>query len=232
MTDIKKYLGKIKLVENILRTLKPKEVIAHYSKIYLISFLKDNGFDFKENQLEFHRKKPEFKQIIYFGCSRNNITGHIIDFDMGFYNYCPRFQTWYNKHYGQNPVGGQLIIGNEKIMEDWNSQYQKTKGHGTFGYDLINHDIEHQFFVILENLQKCIIPYLNQFDSFEKIILNPNKYYEDGQFDLFSNLRQIEHCLFLGNLELARKIRHKLSSEIPRDYETYFQNEIKRIFKE
>jgi hypothetical protein len=92
MTDIKKYLGKIKLVENILRTLKPKEVIAHYSKIYLISFLKDNGFDFKENQLEFHRKKPEFKQIIYFGCSRNNITGHIIDFDMGFYNYCPRFQ--------------------------------------------------------------------------------------------------------------------------------------------
>jgi len=218
-------------VENILGKLKPKEVIAHYSKIYLNTFLNENGFDFKENQLEYHRKKPEFKQIISFSCSRNNYTGHIIDFAIGFCNYCPRFQTWYKKHYGQDVVGGPLIIGNERKMEGWNNQYQKI-GHGSFGYDLINHDIEHQFFVILENLQKCIIPYLDQFDSFEKIILNPNKYIEDGQFDLFSSLRQIEHSIFIDNFKLANDIRSKLSSEIPKDYEKYFQNEIKRIFKE
>ena len=146
---------------------------------------------------------------------------------------CAKFKTWYKKEYGKEPIGGDSIIGYKRLplQHKWNGKYNKYVG--VFGYDLINKDIPDQFCVILENLQNVILPHLDFYKDLETVINNPNKTISSGEFDLASHLRQIEHCLFLGNAEKGKSLADALydDSTIPESYHDYMRGELARIFK-
>ena len=143
----------------IVQTLTPKEVIAHYNKKFVATFLQNSGFEFKEKALEYHRHTKDFKQVIWHRCDRNNLSGTYIGFEMGYSVLCPKFKTWYKKKYGREPVGGDSIIGYRRlpVQNKWNSKYNEYVG--VFGYDLVKKDNNDQFSVILENLKKLILPH-------------------------------------------------------------------------
>ena len=220
-------------MNEIIKSLKPKEVISFYNKKYIEPFLQTKGFQFKENSLEYHRKTSDFKQVIWHRCSKNNMTGHIIDFEIGYYNLCPKFKRWYMTKYGKDPVGGEVVTGTSNIQfqQKWNGKYNTHIG--VFGYDLINKNIEDQFDVILENLENVMVPYLDFYYDFENVIDNPRLTIPSGEIDIFSQLRQIEHCLFLGMSEKAETIANSLinNKSIPENYYEYRDMELKRIFQ-
>jgi hypothetical protein len=219
-------------MNQIIQTLKPKEVIAYFNKKFIAPFLQIHGFKFNENTLEYHRKTKDFKQVIWHRCSKNNLTGHIIDFEVGYSILCPRFKSWFKKKYGKDPVGGDSIIGNRRLPSDntWNGKYNEYIG--VFGYDLVNKDIDDQFAVILENLQNVILPHLDYYSDLNTVIENPNPTIQSGEFDLFAHLRQIDHCLFLGNYERAKSKTDALlnQSTMPESYYAYRDSELMRIF--
>jgi hypothetical protein len=220
-------------MKQIIETLKPKEVIAYFNKKYLTAFLGSKGFQFKDNSLEYHRKTADFKQVIWHRCSKNNMTGHIIDFEIGYYNLCAKFKNWYKKQYWKETLGGYAVIGSKRItcQDQWNVKYNKYVG--IFGYDLINKDIEDQFAVILENLENVVLPYFDFYKDFEAVIDNPRETIETGEFDLASHLRQIEHCLFIGEFEKSKRLADALRNNIamPESYHSYRDAELIRIFK-
>jgi len=220
-------------MNQIIQSLTPKEVIAHYNKKFVVTFLQNNGFEFKEKNLEYHRRTKDFKQVIWHRCDKNNISGVYIGFAMGSSILCPRFKSWYKKQYGKEPLGGESIIGYKRLhfRDKWNDKYN---GHaGVFGYDLANKDIDDQFAVILENLKNVILPSLDFYRDLTTVIDNPNLSLQGGEFDLQSNLRQIEHCLFLKDFEKARKLADSLKSDssMPKSYFAYRDSELIRIFK-
>jgi len=55
-----------------------------------------------------------------------------------------------------------------------------------------------------------MVPYLDFYCDFEKVIDNPRLTIPGGEIDIFSQLRQIEHCLFLGMSEKAETIANSL----------------------
>jgi len=223
----------IQPMDQITQTLTPKEVIAHFNKKFIVTFLQNNGFEFKEKTLEYHRHTKDFKQVIWHRCDKNNISGVYIGFAMGSSILCPRFKSWYKKQYGKDPQGGESVIGYRRLpfRDQWNSKYNDHPGE--FGYDLIKKNIDDQFAVILENLQNVILPSLNFYKDFTTVINNPNLSIQTGEFDLQSHLRQIEHCLFLGDLTKARNLADSLQSDptIPESYFAYRDSELIRIFK-
>ena len=220
-------------MDQIIQTSTPKEVIAHYNKKFVTRFLHDNGFEFKEKTLEYQRRTKDFKQVIWHRCDKNNLSGIYIGFEVGYSMLCAKFKTWYKKEYGKEPIGGDSIIGYQRLplQHKWNGKYNKYVG--VFGYDLINKDIPDQFCVILENLQNVILPQLDFYKDLETVINNPNKTISSGEFDLASHLRQIEHCLFLGNAEKGKSLADALydDSTIPGSYHDYIRVELARIFK-
>jgi hypothetical protein len=215
---------------SILVSLSPKEVIAFFNRKFIVSFLESKGFTFKENQLEYHRNTPDFKQVIWHRCSRNNMTGHIIDFEIGSYILSSRFKTWYKKTYTKDPIGGNVVCGAKSLFLDkWNAKYGRG---GIFGYDLINKDIADQFTVMLENLKNVVVPNFDFYQTFDSIIDNPQEKTISGEYDLFPILRQIEHCLFKGDKEKARRISETLfnNPNFPEVYHNYRDTELARIF--
>jgi hypothetical protein len=78
-----------------------------------------------------------------------------------------------------------------------------------------------------------MVPYLDFYRDFDSVIDNPNLTIQSGEFDLFSQLRQIEHCLFLGMTDKAETIANSLvtNKNIPKNYYEYRDTELKRIFQ-
>ncbi len=220
-------------MNEIVQTLSPKEVIAYYNQQFVVPLLRHHGFEFKEKVLEYHRRTKDFKQVIWHRCDRYNETGIYIGFEMGYSILCPNFKTWYKKEYGKEPIGGDSIIGYKRLpfQDKWNDKYNKYIG--VFGYDLVGKDISDQFAVIMENLQNVILPHLNYFKDFEAVIDNPSLTIVSGEFDLAAHLRQIEHCLFLGDGQKARKLAASLAKDttMPASYYGHRDAELIRIFK-
>jgi hypothetical protein len=217
--------------KHILTTLPPKDVIIFFNKQFLAPTIESKGFEFKEKQLEYHRKTSDFKQVIWHSCNRNNIRGHRISFEVGSYILSSKFEKWYKKNYNSNPIGGDVVLG-EKLLfyENWSTKYSRP---GNFGYDLITKDIKDQFIEILNNINNVIIPNFDFYTTFDKIIDNPKEDVIDGNYNMFPIFRQIEHCLFLGNEEKAIQISKSLfdNPKYPKEYNEYRDKELKRIFK-
>lgn len=220
-------------MHQIIKSLTPKEVIAHYNKHFVVPFLQDNGFEFNEKMLEYHRRSKDFKQVIWCRCDKNNLSGIYIGFEMGCSILSPKFKSWYKKMYGKEPVGGDAVIGYKQLscQDKWNGKYNKHIG--VFGYDLIGNDVSDQFAVILENLQNVILPHLDFYRDLETVIDNPSLTIVSGEFDLAAHIRQIEHCLFLEDIVKAKKLADALRNNIvmPESWHAYRDTELARILK-
>src|ERR1700744_576326 len=131
--------------------MKPKELIDHYNQKYLVPTLQSLQFEYNPKQLVFQRKVNGFKQVMPYRCSRYNMTGIIVDFEVSYHIESSGLKTWYRKTLGlESSVQGFLLGMKNEFWENWNPKYMKYIG--AFGYDLINKDIGDQYQVILENM--------------------------------------------------------------------------------
>lgn len=202
--------------ELVLKSFSTRDAICHFIKLYVQNYLESEGFEFKKNKIEFHRKQKDYTQVIRFHTSHNNWKGEIIDFGVDYYLQCPSFKTWYNKLFKKRQIGSARLNGFEIDRSKWNCQYQKWYDLSPgvhFGYDLINNDIEHQFLVILQNFQDSILPFFEKYKTIQDVIDNPKKNPLDGFEGIDIKIRQIELCLFIKDFDQAFLLMKNLKAK-------------------
>lgn len=187
--------------------LKPKEAIIVCNNKFVRDYLENQGFIFNEKTLEYTKKTPEFKYVIGHRCSRNNMTGEIIQF--GIYDCFESlsFKRWLNKKFpNERNLNCGLIRGIQSPYADKQDE-RFMSSSATFNYSLIDYDIKEQFDEILRNYQEYVIPTFNYFKSFKEIIDCCKEFDETGHIREENIIQKTLYSLYAGQFNEINQIK-------------------------
>ena len=196
-----------------ISSLKPKEAIIEYNKIYLLPMLKNEGFTFKPNSLEYTKKTKDFKYVINHRCSRTNMQGLRVDFGINHYMESFQLKKFIKKNYpidnrnDQGQIRGVISpyrhITTDKFLLSAN----------TFNYGILDSNAEEEFTEIQENIRNYVIPTFEYFSDYKNILKSCLEYSALGDFMYQNVFRKLNYAMFINDKEEIHQIKRDLSTK-------------------
>lgn len=211
--------------------LKPKEAIIFCNNVFVSDYLESQGFIFNAKTLEYTKKTEDFKYVIGHRCSRNNMTGEIINFGIYEYFESSSFKRWLNKKFpNEKKFNSGLIYGIQSPYADKQDE-RFMSSSATFNYSLIDYDIKEQFDEILRNFKEYVIPTFDYFKSFNEIIDCCKEYDEWGHLSEENITKKTLYSLYAEQFNEIDKIKIDIQEkyDIHPAFKEYLLNRFQNI---
>ena len=168
---------------------EPKSILKKAIKDQLLMRMEALGFQYRESQLKFKRRKGHFSQELWFRGSENNWGTELVQFLYQFVILHSKYISLLKKMGERIHASSSIVRGNREPLIAWD----RSKESG-FGYDFANMDHEEIMNDIYKNLIITGLPYFNMNDTDEKIARTAN------------GKEKIDFHILIGDLEAAKAI--------------------------